>query len=288
MAQLGNTNIYGNLTVTGSTTSSGGFVGNVTGSCTGSSGSCTGNAATATKLGTATKGGTTQPIYLNAGTPTAISYTIATSVPSNAVFTDYHVKQNILASSDYSKYRALLIGAAYGSEGFAPNTTIGEAYTSQDIYVQPESGLIHGLKVEGAYWNDLADSIPLGEGDTVEPGYCYSFNGEHYIKTSEYMQQSYIGIHSDTYGFRMGSERGKEKLDVAISGFVLAYVDKDYPVGTPLTCTKDGYLTEISKEDKRDNPEMVIAKYWKSESSEEWGTDNNKIKVNGRKWVKIK
>ena len=53
-----------------------------------------GNAATATtatKLGTSTVGGTTTPIYLNAGTPTALSYTIAKSVPSNAVFTDVNV-----------------------------------------------------------------------------------------------------------------------------------------------------------------------------------------------------
>lgn len=43
---------------------------------------------TVTKVGTGTVGGTTTPIYLNAGTPTALSYTIAKSVPSNAVFTD--------------------------------------------------------------------------------------------------------------------------------------------------------------------------------------------------------
>lgn len=47
-------------------------------------------ATTATKLGSATVGGTTTPIYLNAGTPTALGYTIAKSVPSNAVFTDTH------------------------------------------------------------------------------------------------------------------------------------------------------------------------------------------------------
>lgn len=142
--------------------------------------------------------------------------------------------------------------------------------------------------VWGAVFNDLADSIPLGEGDIVEPGYCYGFDGEHYVKTSEYMQQSYIGIHSDTYGFRMGYEEGKEKFDVAVSGFVLAYVDKEYPVGTPLTCTKDGYLTKISKKDKIEYPEMIIAKYWKSEPNEEWGTEDKKIKVKGRRWVKVK
>lgn len=49
---------------------------------------CSGNAATATKLGTATKGSATQPIYLNAGAPTACTYTISKSVPSDAKFTD--------------------------------------------------------------------------------------------------------------------------------------------------------------------------------------------------------
>lgn len=269
-------------------TFSGNLTGDVTGNVSGSSGSCTGNAATATKLGTSTVGGTTTPIYINAGTPTALSYTIAKSVPSDAVFTDTKVKQSVLGSG-HTTYRPLLIGDSNSStKDFTPTTTTSIAYACASIYVQPDSGLIHGTKVEGAVWNDLADSIPLGEGDIVEPGYCYCFDGEHYTKTSEYMQYSYIGIHSDTYGFRMGAEGNKEKLDVAVSGFVLAYVDKDYPVGTPLTCTKDGYLTEISKEDKRDNPEMVIAKYWKSEPSEEWGTDSKKVKVNGRKWVKIK
>ena len=46
------------------------------------------SATTATKLGSTTVGGTTTPIYLNNGTPTALSYTIAKSVPSDAVFTD--------------------------------------------------------------------------------------------------------------------------------------------------------------------------------------------------------
>lgn len=72
-------------------------------------GSLNGNADTATKLGTATVGGTAKPIYLNAGTATACSsnvgstvqpiymnggtltkceYTLEKSVPSDAVFTD--------------------------------------------------------------------------------------------------------------------------------------------------------------------------------------------------------
>ena len=47
------------------------------------------NATTASKLGSTTVGGVTQPIYLDSGTPTALSYTIEKSVPSDAVFTDH-------------------------------------------------------------------------------------------------------------------------------------------------------------------------------------------------------
>lgn len=46
------------------------------------------SATTASKLGTADKGSATQPIYLAAGVPTACTYTLAKSVPSDAKFTD--------------------------------------------------------------------------------------------------------------------------------------------------------------------------------------------------------
>ena len=150
------------------------------------------------------------------------------------------------------------------------------------------NGTFNAAWVWGAVFNDLADAIPVGEGDVLEAGYCYGFDGKHYTKTSEYMQKSYIGIHSDTYGFKMGHEEGKEKLNVAVSGFVLAYVDKEYEVGTPLTCTADGCLTEIKLEDKIKYPERVVATYWKNEPNEEWGPEGKKVKVNGRRWVKVK
>ena len=159
-------------------------------------------------------------------------------------------------------------------------------YSNTSVYAT--NGQLHASKVWGAVFNDLADAIPVGEGDVLEAGYCYGFNGKHYTKTSSYMQKSCIGIHSDTYGFIMGHEEGKEKLNIAVAGFVLAYVDKDYETGTPLTCTENGYLTEIELEDKIKYPERVVATYWKNEPSEEWGSEDKKVKVNGRKWVKVR
>ena len=139
----------------------------------------------------------------------------------------------------------------------------------------------------GAVWNDLSDSIPVDDDCELECGYCYCFDGERYTKASRYLDDGIIGIHSDTYGFKMGSEEGKKKMDVAVSGFVLAYVDKEYKPGTPLTCTKNGYLTKIKFKDKLRYPEKIVATYWKNEPADEWGSDDRKVKVNGRKWVKV-
>lgn len=46
------------------------------------------SAGTATKVGTTTVGSATQPVYINGGTPTATTYTLGKSVPSDAKFTD--------------------------------------------------------------------------------------------------------------------------------------------------------------------------------------------------------
>ena len=54
------------------------------------SGSAGGSANSAVKLDTATAGSATQPVYFANGKPTACTYTLGKSVPSNAVFTDTH------------------------------------------------------------------------------------------------------------------------------------------------------------------------------------------------------
>ena len=179
---------------------------------------------------------------------------------------------------------------AFIAVGAKNNTT---TWISQAELITSAGGTIDGTltasAVYGAVWNDLSDSIPVDDACDLEHGYCYCFDGERYTKSSKYLDDGIIGIHSDTYGFKMGSEEGKKKkLDVAVSGFALAYVDKEYKPGTPLTCTKNGYLTKIKLRDKIRYPEKIVATYWKSEPAEEWGSDSKKVMVNGRKWVKVK
>lgn len=153
--------------------------------------------------------------------------------------------------------------------------------------IYAKSGIKSDTGVYNAVWNDLADCIPVDDECKVEPGYCYCFDGEKYYKSTKYLDEGIVGIDSDTYGMNMGRKPGLNQMDVAVAGFVLAYVDKEYKPGTPLTCTEDGYLTEIKKEDKIEYPERIVATYWKNEPAEEWGSDSRKVKVNGRKWVKV-
>ena len=121
-----------------------------------------------------------------------------------------------------------------------------------------------------------------------EPGYCYYFNGDKYYKTDKYCQNGIIGIHSDTAGSILGKKGKHKELDISIGGFVLAYVDKVYKQGTPLTATKDGKLTKMGFISRILHPERLVATYWKPESQKEWGDDNRKVQVNGRTWVKVR
>ena len=59
-----------------------------------------GNASTASKLGTGTTGSSTQPVYFSNGVPTACSYTLGKSVPSNAVFTDTNTWRPLGTTAD--------------------------------------------------------------------------------------------------------------------------------------------------------------------------------------------
>lgn len=61
-------------------------------------GPLSGNASSASKL-TTNAGGATQPVYFSEGVPTACSYQLNKTVPSNAVFTDTHYTTHLYAGS---------------------------------------------------------------------------------------------------------------------------------------------------------------------------------------------
>lgn len=170
----------------------------------------------------------------------------------------------------------------------------GITYQSGTTAPAPSNGYIGSsgatgnfARVYSAVWNDYVDAIPVDNDVEIIPGYCYSFDGKKYHKSSTYMDKTFIGIESDTYGQGIGFREGKQ-LHVPVAGFALAYVDKEYPVGTPLTTSEDGKLTELLPADKALNPECVIATYYKKEEKDHISDGTHTVIVNGRTWVKVK
>jgi len=68
----------------------------------------------------------------------------------------------------------------------------------------------------------------------------------------------------------------------------MAFVDKEYEIGTPLTNDASGGLTEMKRFEVVMYSERLVAIYKRKEFSEYIGTEDQKVLVNGRHWVKIK
>ena len=141
------------------------------------------------------------------------------------------------------------------------------------------------LKLWNMVWNDVADFRKLN--DELIYGKCYydTTNGAKICDTQ--CQKSVIGIASNTFGQGLGFI-GAKSVPIAISGWVLAFVDKEYEIGTPLTNDENGDLTEITFEEKKWYPERLVAIYRNKEVNILWGPKDKEIEVNNRYWVKIK
>ena len=97
-----------------------------------------------------------------------------------------------------------------------------------------------------------------------------------------------LGIYSDTYGMSVGSNaRSKKRPDntvpVAVAGFALAYVDKEYKPGTALTVSSNGKLTKAGLLTKLFNRKTIVGYFDRKESEDLYMS----TAVNGRSWVKV-
>ena len=165
------------------------------------------------------------------------------------------------------------------------STTTGTVVISGGLGVQ---GALYAAQVWGCVWNDLVDCIEVPSKTELEYGRCYCFDGINYYKSTKYLDDGIIGVHSDTAGFCMGRKNNVKQMHVGVAGFILCYVDQEYPVGTPLTCGPDGTLTKMKEEDISKNPHKIVGTFWKSEPKGKWGPEGEEILVNGRRWVKIR
>jgi hypothetical protein len=186
----------------------------------------------------------------------------------------------------------------FGTTGSRPSlskVTINNTTGSVTGPVPSNAASAEGIMVDGdliadrvwnAVWNDLADYQPLN--DELVFGKCYYDTLEGARLCTERCQKSVIGIASDSFGFAVGVNDFRQ-VPIAIAGWVLAYVDKEYEPGTPLTNNEQGILTEMTKEEKSEFPERIVGIYKRKEYQEKWGpAEESMVEVDGRHWVKVK
>jgi hypothetical protein len=151
------------------------------------------------------------------------------------------------------------------------------------------SGDITGERVFNAVYNDIAEFRALADGTPLEFGKCYIDTLSGLVLSDVFCQKGIAGVSSDTYGFALGKASGN-MVPLALAGWVLAKVDQEYEIGTPLTCTEDGVLTEITRDHKLEYPERIVATYQHKPEDTHWQPSPKlpAIEISGRAWVKIK
>lgn len=198
--------------------------------------------------------------------------------PDNSIQTSGYT--GIIDDTSTNATRYIMFATNYGS---IYNFNV----SSTKLTYNPSTGGLTASKVYNSVYNDIADFFELDrEIDIIEYGKCYVRLPEgDTILSSEYNQQGIIGIATDTYGYGLGKKDiGNKEIPIAIGGIVLAYTDKIYLPGTPLTCTENGILTEMDRQTASFYPERIVATFYKEEKQEFW----NDIEVKERHWVKIK
>ena len=90
-------------------------------------------------------GNATTPIYMSGGTLTALGYTIAKSVPSDAVFTDKKVR-----STQANTTKLWLMGKDTAGEH------TGELNYDSNVYLTTEAGTLHATKFDGTTFTGTA------------------------------------------------------------------------------------------------------------------------------------
>lgn len=145
------------------------------------------------------------------------------------------------------------------------------------------NGYFYATRVYNAVYNDIVDFQEVF--DDIVYGKCYYYTKGGARICNKKCQKSILGIASDTYGIGIGAR--ENTVPIAVAGWTLSFVDKEYVPGTLLTNGEDGNLVKMSFLKRIIYPDRIVAVYMKKEKDEFYGI-NNEIKVNNRHWVKVR
>lgn len=132
--------------------------------------------------------------------------------------------------------------------------------------------------------NDFADFIytkkPLS---SPNAGLAVTRKGDNVVVADK--GDFVLGIYSDTYGMSVGSSAygTNNSVPVAVAGFALAYVDKEYKPGTPLTVKSKGRLTKAGLFRRIFNKKSIVGYFDRKETNDLYVSTH----VNGRSWIKV-
>ena len=150
-------------------------------------------------------------------------------------------------------------------------------------------------RVFGAVWNDYAEYRETKE--NIQPGRCVVETGNGDLILSTERLQSGCEIVSDTFGFAIG-ETDKCKTPTACAGRVLAYLYEDNNLakpGMPVCSGPNGTVSLMSHEEEKEWPSRIIGTISEIPNYEEWeygsadiNGNKNKLKVDGRVWIRIR
>lgn len=172
-------------------------------------------------------------------------------------------------------------GIGVSTGGSAPTTaqTVTSLLCNSNVYI--ENNVLYG-----ACWNDYAEYRETQ--DKIEPGRCVIENDNGTLSLSTERMQPGAEIVSDTFGFAIGWTT-KCKTPIAVSGRVLAYMYEgrnDIRIGAPVCSGPCGTVTQMTDEEAREFPWLIIGTVSSIPYETEWG--EGKVKVNGRVWIRVR
>ena len=161
--------------------------------------------------------------------------------------------------------------------GTAASTISGALYTV--------TSSIYGFSyIKADNGNDFADFIytkkPLSSSNA---GLAVTRKGDNVVVANK--GDFVLGIYSDTYGMSVGSNAygTSNSVPVAVAGFALAYVDKEYKPGTPLAVKSRGRLTKAGLFRRIFNKKSIVGYFDRKETNDLYVSTH----VNGRSWIKV-